>query len=429
MIAQASEKRDMSDPCITSDRRAISRPLSGTLQHAILVLFAIISWGLYGCDKAEDMPAVPEKPEEIFDYGDSKFPIIYAGESIALFQKVQIITYFQPLFGKERSRVNPVQPRKEDNKIIFDTPGEYYLMVNDAFPLKVIVLDPEEKISEGVLRIFDFSVANLLACNANDIDWNNNSWALLSGWFQSLEAKGLLCGPTAELFRRMVYDRFRLPSRWVTFPGTYRGRGKQIGRNIHNVVEVYLPEQERFVMFDINNALVVRWKSAMDIAKIIHAETDSTALMNSFTWQALIDRAKWSKSGLDVYRGHVQGKRPKSADFSKSEPNTSLDEWISDDPLEIYWPALARVYYGGVAYFGGNGYGTEFLKTYTFGSLHDDKELELAAIKWVESSKLNVTVLPPDELEARLEAGFRDVIASRPWMSRLPHKSLDILSK
>ena len=80
---------------------------------------------------------------------------------------------------------------------------------------------------------------------------------------------------------------------------------------------------------------------------------------------------------------------------------------------------MAVIYYGGAAYFGHYGYGTEFLAIYTFGSLHENPRLVDEAVKWMGTFGLEVDVVSLNELKRRLAVGVSEEIAAEAWRERV----------
>ena len=233
----------------------------GSTAHCLTALLVLLPT-LTSCDRgagpeaaapAVSAPAAEQAQTLTFRFPDSRYPILFSGTTVEASQPITSVRYFAPLFGKSRTVVNPAPIDIDGRQLTFREAGEYYLVVNDAHHLKAIVLDATEPISQGVTRIYDFNLANVAWCTADDRAWYEAADHFLEFFFYSPGPVGLLCGPAAEVFRRMVWDRFRLPSRVVTFPGTYYA-GSEIRRATHNVPEVYLPDKRKFVLFDINNS-------------------------------------------------------------------------------------------------------------------------------------------------------------------------------
>ena len=86
---------------------------------------------------------------------------------------------------------------------------------------------------------------------------------------------------------------------------------------------------------------------------------------------------------------------------------------------------MAAAYFGGAAYFGHRGYGTEFLGIFTFGSLHENSKLTDAAVELANNSShaVKVKVVTPEELERLLVQGFATKIAAKAWRERASLRS------
>jgi hypothetical protein len=386
---------------------------------AALVVLALMLVALIGCHARSAPPLV-------FTPDDAQYPVLFAGQGVSVSSPVWSLGQFLPAFGGERQAVNPALPRLEGSRrIVFDLPGEYYLHVNDGQPLKVVVLDAREPISAGVVRIFDFSVANIVFCDGDDPDWALDQTRFVSEWFRQEAPAALLCGPTADVFQKLVYDRFRLPSRVASFPGFYRRDGT-IYRSSHNVPEVYLPDIGRFVMFDVNNALLVRWLGAMDIAERINASLDERAILSSAALRRL---------HLDIYPHAPSVYKPVTfyCNPDKKPGFVANARLVTRVPVNRHWTEdeqgfcpggpcfIATWFYGGVAYFNAQWSGTAFLPGYTYASLHRDPALTRAAVSATEQFGVKpVLVVSQAELRRELDRGFAAQIEARPWLARLP---------
>ena len=386
-------------------------PWHTRIAAAVVLLAGLLT--LFVWAKAHEQP--PQ--DELLSFGDSQYPVLFAGDTIRRWKDVHSLGFFTPLFGAERVVVNPTVPTVEERRSIrFHEPGEYYLEINHENFLKVLILDPEEPISKGVLRIFDFLVANLLVSNGEDPIWYElGPERYIQRWVHRKHPGLLLCGPTDKMFRTLVFERFRLPTRMVTLSSVYRRDGK-IGESTHNVPEIYLPDIGKFVMFDVNNAFVVRWLNAIDLARSVHSTTDDSANLTDDQWNGL---------DLDVYREVPNAFRPVRFNVLKGrdEAVEFSPELVSSVPVETRWVDMTEIYYGGVVYRGQSYYGTGFLEhDYSFGSLHTDPELEEATVKLVNSYEADakVKVYSLRELTHMLDRGFGNQIEAKAWLDRVP---------
>jgi hypothetical protein len=224
----------------------------------------------------------------------------------------------------------------------------------------------------------------------------------------------LLCGPTHAFFRRLIEERLGLPTRIVAIPGTfYREQTKTISYVTHNMPEVYLPDIGKFVLFDINNSFVSRWLTANEFAKKVNDNVGDTLFLNE----------TFDLADIDIYHG-VDSYLPRRQIVKK--PVRFRQKLISNTAATESWLALFHGFSGGVAYWGGKldyvkPTGTEFLTgEYWYASLHKDAVLKDAAIKRVESFKINVEVVSPERLESMLEEGHKNLIESKSWLEKLP---------
>ncbi len=349
-----------------------------------------------------------------YDLGGNGYPILYAGEAISSSERIESISFFEPIFGEHRRSVNPARPILNGQKqIIFNRPGEYYLKINVQHRLKVLVLSKAEPVSSDVLRIFDFLLANMVFCDGNDADWYADAEKAIGRLFTSKAPLALLCGPSHELFRRLVADRLALPSRIASFPGVYM-RESMILRSAHNVAEVYLPDFHKFVFFDINNAFAAKWLSAIELSSAIHSVLDDDVVLTPELLRSL---------GLKVHDPRIRVLMPKSSSCkSYDEPgNFTFDRsLLSSTKTKDYWINLGTYLYGGVAYNGfWKGYGVDYLEYLTFASLHKNPDLLSAVISWDNEYGLEPRVVTPDDLKAALDNGVQAIIESKPWLRRI----------
>jgi len=349
-----------------------------------------------------------------YSYPDTQFPIIWKGQSVTASSAVETIEFFQPLFGKERKRVNPILPSTSGSSITFPLSGEYYLKINGDYYLKVIVLDPAEPISAGVVRIFDFCVANMLyALQDEALFYGVDRNVFVKNWFESENPARLDCGPTQVVFTMLIKDRFSLPIRKVTFPGVFKWEGNRYYAT-HNLTEVYLPDKAKWVLFDVNYAFFVRWMNALELVQYLrdHSSSYDTGYFNYVPF-----------SQLDVYPDV-----PRSF-MARNQTDMTLKtfspEQVSTIPTVYLWKEAFRFYYSGVAYWGNNvpwlPTGTEFLSgDVVFAQMHTNPELAQAAIDYEKSYGLQVTVVTPAELAQALANGAQAEINLKAWERRLP---------
>jgi hypothetical protein len=349
-----------------------------------------------------------------YDLGDSAYPILYTGDSIQSASQITDLRFFRPFFGKHRGRVNPVKPLLlEERRLQFTKPGEYYLKLNGRHSLKVLVLSKAETVSSDVLRIFDFLLANMVFCDGNDADWYADAEKAIGRLFTTKAPLALLCGPSHELFRRLVADRLALPSRIASFPGVYI-RESRILRSTHNVAEVYLPDVHKFVFFDINNAFAAKWLSAMELSRAIHSVLDDDVVLTLELWRSL---------GLKVHDPKIRVLKPTSSSCKVYEGpvNFTFDKTLlSSEEAKDNWLNFGMHLYGGVAYNGfWKGYGVDYLGDLMFASLHENPDLLAAVISWENEYGLEPRVVTPDDLKAALDNGVQAIIESKPWLRRI----------
>ncbi len=346
---------------------------------------------------------------DAFESDEASYPIIYAGDAIAAPEQIQSFVYFEPLFGQDRPSVNPADPTVVNgHELIFREPGEYYLLLNGSQPFRVVVLAPDEAISDSVVRVFDFLTANLLVTQGQDKLLHDDPDAYIKQFFLSRDPGLLLCGPTLELFQRLIYDRFRLPVRGVGYTGTFL-YGGEIKYAVHNTAEVYLPDKKKWVQFDINNGFLVKWLSALEVSTIVRKVAGSGRAL---------DLDEWNEIDWVPYSG-VMPLRSVSA--ANSEPKFR-PELVSTERASKYWPALSHVFVGGPSYRSGHQFDApglpEAFDIY-YATLHDDPLLVEASRRLTESWNLSVKVVTPAEMEELLEAAFAGQIETKVWLKHI----------
>jgi hypothetical protein len=380
------------------------------LLRGIVYGMCVVLLGLCGLFMLSDRAAAVAPEEEVlsFNFGDQLYPILFAGEGISTSRDVRISASFEPLFGADRAVVNPVTPEvRNGRELAFVSPGEYYLHINDSTALKVLVLSRDESISQSVVRVFDFCCANTLVSAANDVEFSRGSGAYLQEWFQSEAPAMLLCGPTYALFRALIQDRFGLPIRLVTFPGM-AWQSNKLNKATHNVPEVYLPDLDRWVLFDVNNAFFVKWLDATGIAQKVKAASKQSEILTNEQWDAI----DWNY--------HEDAVAVRRAVDILELADEFRPELVSDKEQRGGRGRMSLLYLGGPAYRGDvKPYGTDFLPArYTLGVFHDDPRLLEEAISWIASFDLEVNTLAPRELARLLAQGHEPQIRAQDWVKR-----------
>ncbi len=348
---------------------------------------------------------------------DARFPLIWTHESIQTSVTCQVTSTFQPVFGKDRPVVNPGQSQVDGQSIRFDRVGEYYLVLNDEFPLKVLVLDPSEPISQIVTRIYEFCVANMVYAQRDEtVFMSATVEESIRGWFQSTAPLNLLCGETARVFYELIHDRLRLPTRAVTFPGVFRWEGEKY-MSSHNVLEVYLPDQRKWALFDINFGFLVEWKDAIEIAEYLQ-QFPSPKGTGYIAHEAFLR--------LPIHRGTPQTFLPLDPVAKCGNQPFNVKE-LSAVPVQYLWKDGFRFYNSGVAYWGAKtswhppGQGTTFLAdAYTFAPTREDKDCIPNVIEYITPFGFKPKVISMNELRRLLSEGHQREIDCHAWDTRIP---------
>ncbi|HYO75734.1 MAG TPA: twin-arginine translocation signal domain-containing protein, partial [Thermoanaerobaculia bacterium] len=224
-------------------------------------------------------PPLRQRTRIKWDLHGESFPLFRPGQTATASERITKLEFFVPLFGAERKGlVNPKLPKVINARTIrFDEPGEYYLRVNGgAGYLKAVVFAPDEGIPASLIRLFDFCVVNNLYLGAEDNVWYYRRADYLTEFFTAEQPMMLSCGPTHGVFRWLVRERFCLPARIMTAPGTYYHNG-EVARLSHNVPEIYIPDYDKYVFMDLNFGMVPLWLDALELAEVAHATWGDTA--------------------------------------------------------------------------------------------------------------------------------------------------------
>lgn len=362
-----------------------------------------------------------------FRYGAGgylRFPLLRPGEPITTDEKITKVEHFEPFFSPNRPVVNPAPPIVRDRTIFLREPGEYYLRLNDHTPLRVAVFSPDEGITKSVLRLFDFMVANQLYARAQDRSWYAHRQRFLQRFFVDERPLILSCGPTHQVFRSLIEERFCLPTRIASSATTfYLADG--MARLAHNVPEVYLPEFGKFVMFDLNSGYVAKWMDSIDVAEATRV------------WGDVASDLERASDLVDVHA---------EVDTCPSTPQieaavVQTDDWgtiefsgnyVANNPMDDFSRARAlRTWYSGPIYYGSRAHnvrptGTEFLEKgiLLFANLHTDPILFEESCDWLVreggTPREEIEIVRPNDLRARLAVGHRKQIDANEWRGRFP---------
>lgn len=340
-----------------------------------------------------------------FAFNGQKYPILYEHELILVNKAIASVAYFRPLHSPDRPEVNPAKPaiQKIGDKslITFGVPGEYYLVLNESYRLRVLILNRKQSIDLNVVALSDFVAANTSNINGNDAEWYKGPEIFTQNYFSSDQPKMLLCGPTHGFLKLLIGARFGLPTRAVTFTGVYFEQGR-IQYGTHNTLEVYLPENRKWVLFDPNNGFMAKWMDAFDITDAVR---NASATKNSFT------KDDFKKLKLDFHY-NVDVKRP----FNNfSDQNLFFTGMLSKESQREQWPVLMQIFLGGPAYWGGVA-GSLPGDYHLYSSLyHLDPFLIEAQARWQGNWPLKVLKITPDDLKRRLNERYAPEIAERKW--------------
>lgn len=162
--------------------------------QAIDLRFRFIAdgWLLIAADEAvvtrsADLAAYcPEKIGQFY-FGIDQYPVIRVGDSVTFAKKIQSVSRVE--LDRGMPSVNPAYPLVLDiHRMRFPLAGEYYLKLNQKYPLKLLVLERNISRAEAALLIRHFVEAN---CIAEPNDGSNSDKvipnAALKLWFEADE--------------------------------------------------------------------------------------------------------------------------------------------------------------------------------------------------------------------------------------------------
>ena len=336
------------------------------------------------------------------------YPIIYVDEKLELDYKVKSINYFKPIFSPNRPSINPARPAlkstKKSSTLQFKAPGEYYLKLNSNNFLRLLVINRDNNISENVLELFDFITANLVTTAGQDNLFYDDNKNFINNFFHSNHPILLTCGPTLSFFAQIIIDRLNLPVRDVTFTGVWM-EGGQLKYSTHNMLEVYLPDKEKWMLFDINNAFAVKWLDAFEITELVRSSTNFD----------IISEDEFNKLELDYHRD-VNALR--SINPSDNSPTFSRI-LLSDIPTDNLWYNLIKIFMAGPGYWGGERFERKGLSPrydLYLSQYHQDDFLLEGQIRWQDNWNLDVKHIKPYKLKQMLNRAYKDQISRKEWI-------------
>lgn len=348
-----------------------------------------------------------------FDFGGQKHPVLYNQEYVAINGSLRSLSFFKPVFSPGRAAVNPGRPRvvveKARTLMYFDIPGEYYLDINEGTQLKVLVLDRDDDISSNVLRVFDFLTANLVYTQGNDKEYYENRENFSKDFFKSKAPKMLLCGPTLSFFEIILRERFNLPVRDVTFTGVFIEEG-QLKYSTHNVIEVFLPDKNKWVMLDVNNGFAVKWMDSFEIAEKIRAASST---------KRNISKAEFEAIKFDFHHS-VDAMRPLNLFDLRG---VFYSDMVTRESARDHWHDLAKILLGGPGYWGGDRFNHKGLPPdfqLYLSQYHQDNFLLEAQLQWQDNWDLKVRHVPPEQLKRMLNDAYAEELSAKKWLEYLP---------
>ena len=82
-----------------------------------------------------------------FSFGINRFPVIRAGDTVTLVENVNSVDFIQP--ARSGPNINSIKPfGVGSRRLRFPLAGEYYLLINGHYPLKLFVMDRDATAAE-----------------------------------------------------------------------------------------------------------------------------------------------------------------------------------------------------------------------------------------------------------------------------------------
>ncbi len=268
--------------------------------------------------------------------------VVRSGSTVRFSLPVKHVDSWTPLFSPNRRVVNPARPKRVGEKALrFDRPGEYYIRLNRRHYTRVLVLNRTAPPRRHLLALFDFYVANHAWTTAHDAPFYADPPKYLKGFFVRHAPAAILCGPTQWMLQSLIRKRLGLPVRSTSFAGAVReGRGsRQILFGSHNIIEVYLPDIDKWVHVDGDAGVLPKWKSSLELWAAIKSrvEVQDTALTRA-QMSAIEPKLRLHQQVVAHGVTRMNGSYRFSKRYLKASP--------LHEERQKYWRALA----GGPAY-------------------------------------------------------------------------------
>jgi hypothetical protein len=197
---------------------------------------------------------------------DLVYPVVYTDEIITIPEHIETISTFSSLWSPNRSVVNPKQLLIANDTLRFVNQGEYYVVINGKFIIRVLSLERSEQDSDKIQLLHNFVAANFIVTTSEVTNFSRNQLEYIHNFTNSISPGQLICGPTLDFLKSVINNKLNLPTRDVEFTGVIVSEGK-IEYSTHNTIEVYTRNLSKWVNLDPNNAFLVKDSSALDITK------------------------------------------------------------------------------------------------------------------------------------------------------------------
>lgn len=180
-------------------------PNSGRAQSIDLHFrFIAEGWLLIAVDEAlfarsAALAAYDSRAIGAFSFGINRVPVIRAGDTVTLVENVGSIDFFKP--SRSGPNINSIKPfAMGSRRLHFPVPGEYYLLMNQQYPLKLLVMDRDSTTAEVDAAIRGFVASNCIVDPSDGGQQNGGHTPLdLSRFFEAEASTPLSRDSMSEL--------------------------------------------------------------------------------------------------------------------------------------------------------------------------------------------------------------------------------------
>ena len=369
----------------------------------ILILFFILSLARFvnNLHGIVDLGSSEYKNVQDSQINGLDYPVIFTDEEITLPKNISTISSFSSLWSPNRKVTSNLPQKLNNRQLRFTQVGEYYLIVNGEYIIRVLALNKSAPASENLRYLNNFASANFIATQADDFAFNSDPEKYLNNFATRVAPGQLLCGPTLDFLSRIITNKLKLPTRSVEFTGVNVNDG-QIEYSTHNTIEAFAPDINKWVNLDPNNALLVKNSSALDITRMFRSVTKGETRR--------ISHSEFNSMKLEFDRS-VRAFDAKNIELPFNSPFNPAN--IGDRMVHENLENLAILYLGGPTYWrdrpliNPGPYG-DFDMYFT--AAHSEEFLNDAAVKWESNWDLSVSKIGLENMDKFLEYAYAPFI-------------------